>query len=264
MTQLEIKSSATLLESYYFRLLIAASRIHILRCRQYWVDVLIWILSIWLTIGIQAFFIFVLFNASNQNFFGYSLNDLIVFFAMALLATGLAQIVVHGVVLHLANSVWTGQFDYWLVHPPNIFFRMIIEDLGIAWFWPHIVAGVYLLYTHLSVSQFIVGISCSLLAAIMEMCWILCFCVPAIKWSRWNPNEGLWEYLENARSVPVLRMNNKFLWLISGGVIQYSLAIEVMTGRLQLIHFFMIVLMVAIVTIIFQRSLINSYTSASS
>jgi hypothetical protein len=69
----------------------------------------------------------------------------------------------------------TQQFDYWLVHPPNIFFRMIIEDLGIAWFWPHIVAGVYLLYTHLSVSQFIVGISCSLLAAIMEMCWILCF-----------------------------------------------------------------------------------------
>ncbi len=265
MTQSGISHRQVFLSlNYYFYLVIAAIRIHLCRCRQYWADVLVWIASIWLTIAIQAVFIYVLFKLSGGQFFGYSQNDLIIFFGVALLATGIAQILIHGVVLHLANSVWSGQFDYWLVHPPNIFARMIVEDFGIAWFWPHVVVGSFITFYFLPASQLLMGLLVVLLAAIFEVCWIFCFCIPAIKWGRWNPNEGLWEYLESARSIPLLRTKNTLLCVISCGVLQYSLAIEVLTGKLSILYFVAIVGFAILVTVLFLRGLINTYTSASS
>lgn len=216
---------------HQFTLIGWAVRLHLLRWSRYRVDVVLWILMIWTTLAIQGFFIFTIYNSTAGNLFGYSAEQLTSFFAIAILSTGLAQSVGHGVFLHLAPAVWTGHFDYWLLHPTSLFIRILVEEVGVIWFWPHIIVGTVLLLVSTSVSAWPLAILTVILCSILELGLIFIVCIPAIHWGRWDPNEGAWEYLENARSIPVTRINNTLLWIASFGVLHYSIALSVMTGE---------------------------------
>ncbi len=249
--------------SYYFRLSRWSLQLHLARWSRYRADVLIWILAIWLTLAIQATFIYVTNQASPAGLFGYTSTELITFFAIAVLATGLAQMFVIGAVLHMAKAVWIGQFDYWLIQPPSLLMRILLEDVGVLWFCPHLFIG-FILLAIFNPGQLGISLLAAGLAALFEVGIVLSFCFPCIKWGRWNPEDGLWEYLENARSAPILRSRNTLLLIASFGVIQYSIAIEVISGKLSL--FFLLVLAVAsnILAYSLLKYLVHHYTSASS
>lgn len=248
---------------YYFRLSAWSIRLHFARWSRYRTDVVIWILTIWLTLAIQATFIYIANKASPGGLFGYSPKDLVTFFAVAVLATGLAQTLVIGAVLHMARAVWAGQFDYWLIQPSGLLMRILLEDVGLLWFWPHLFIGVFLLIVF-NPQQLVLALATATLAAVVEIGVVLCFCLPCIRWGRWNPEDGLWEYLENARSAPILRTRNTLLYIASFGVIQYSIAIEVITGRLSIYYLLGLGVMVNALAYFLLHYLVRHYTSASS
>lgn len=241
-----------------------AAVLHVRRWSRYRADVALWIGSIWLTILAQGLFVFSAYQATGGQFFGYSQKEVVAFFGLTLFATGLAQIVVHGFTLRLANVVWRGDFDFWLLHPIHFFLRVFLEDVGIVWFWPHVLVGTSLVAWTLPSSMWLTAFIAGIAAAAIEVGIIISVCMPAIKWGRWNPDEGLWEYLERSRSIPVGRTKNMWLLIVSCGVLQYSLALEVLTGGMSLIVLISIAMASLAIAWILASYFIRTYTSASS
>jgi ABC-type uncharacterized transport system permease subunit len=238
--------------------------LHLRRWHRYRTDVFLWISSIWLTILAQGLFVFSAYQASKGQFFGYTQSDVIAFFGLTLLSTGLAQIVAHGFTLRLAKAVWKGDFDFWLLQPVPFFVRVLIEDVGLVWFWPHMAAGFALLVYALPAGLWFTAIISAFAAAAVEVGIVISICMPAIKWGRWNPDEGLWEYLERSRSIPVGRSKNKLLLLVSFGVLQYSIALEILTGRMSI--FILLAMAIISLSVAWGMSayFVRTYTSASS
>jgi len=227
-------------------------------------DVIIWLVSIWLTIGIQILIAHIMFQASGGNFFGYTEKEVIGFFGIAIFASGLAQSASISMILNLSNAVWQGEFDFWLLQPPPIGLRMVTEDLGIVWYWPHLISGLALLAFCFPLKIWPFAIFTGVVAATIEMGIIFILCIPAIKWGRWNPSEGLWEYFENARSIPIGRSRNFMLWFVSFGVLQYSLSLEVLTGRLSLFLLLTVSIVLNLIAWLMLKYFLHSYSSASS
>ncbi len=250
--------------SYYATLLGWAVRLHLKRWARYRTDVFVWTISIWLTIGMQACFVYVTYQATEGHLFGYSSQELILFFGITLLATGLAQCVVHGIILHLARAIWTGNFDFWIVQPAPLFLRMLLEEIGLIWFWPHMVVGTILLLTTVTVNALALTFVATVFAAILEIGIVLCLCIPSVRWGRWDPNEGAWEYLEGARSVPIGQTRQIMLWLASFGVLQYSIALQIATGRWPLWILIATSVLVCGLAWILLNSFLRTYSSASS
>lgn len=249
---------------YHARMITWAVLLHVRRWQRYRADVFLWIGSIWITIFAQGLFVFSAYQASRGQFFGYSFDDVMIFFGLTLFSTGLAQIIVHGFVFRLANAVWKGDFDFWMLQPVPFFIRVLLEDMGLVWFWPHIVVGMgILLYVLPSTLWFTALIVCIAVAAI-EIGIIVSICMPAIKWGRWDPSEGLWEYLERSRSIPVGRSKNKLLLAVSFGVLQYSLGLQVLTGNMSIFLLILLALFVLFFAWGMIRYFIRTYTSASS
>jgi len=249
---------------YFLSIYKRAAHLHFLRWMRYRADVLVWILTIWCMLAIQAVFLFVTYSVSGGNFFGYSSNEIIGFFGAALLASGLAQSVITGVILTLSKAVWQGNLDHWLLQPPPFLFRIVTEELGIVWYWPHIIVGSGIVLYAFPASLWILAFASAIVASTIEMAIVLIFCLPSIRWGRWNPDEGLWEYLESARSVPIGRTRSFMLWLASFGVLQYSLALEVITGRLSLLILVLISAALWALALLLLKVLVRSYGSASS
>ncbi len=241
-----------------------AAVLHLRRWSRYRADVALWIGSIWLTILAQGLFVFSAYQATGGDFFGYSLKDVVAFFGMTLFSTGLAQIVVHGFPVKLASVVWKGDFDFWLLHPVNFFVRVFLEEIGIVWFWPHVIIGSVLMGWALPFELWGLAIVAGIAAAAIEIGIVISICMPAIKWGRWDPSEGLWEYLERSRSIPVGRTKNTWLLIVSFGVLQYSLALEVLTGRMSIFLLIAIALSCLTAAWLIASYFIRTYTSASS
>ncbi|MDD4286866.1 MAG: ABC-2 family transporter protein [Candidatus Peribacteraceae bacterium] len=238
--------------------------LHFLRWSRYRADVFIWILTIWCTLGMQAVFLYVTYSVSGGNFFGYMGHEVIGFFGVALVASGIAQSVVVGVIITLSKAVWRGNLDHWLLQPPPFLLRIVTEELGIVWYWPHIVVGSGIIVWMFPASLWLLAFAAAFAASTIEMGIVLLLCLPAIRWGRWDPYEGLWEYFENARSIPIGRSGSIMLWLASFGVLQYSLALEVITGRLSILLLLLISACVWALALLLLKILIRSYGSASS
>jgi ABC-type uncharacterized transport system permease subunit len=249
---------------YFFTIIRRAIHLHFLQWSRYRMDVLIWIVTIWLTLGIQALFLFVTFRASGGNFFGYSSKEVIGFFGMALLASGLAQSTTVGVIRSISRAVWGGNFDHWLLQPPPILLRIVTEEIGVIWYWPHVVVGTGIILYAFPARLWPLAFVCSIVACTVEMGMILLLCLPTIRWGRWNPYEGLWEYFEGARSIPIGRSRNTMLWLASFGVLHYSLALEVITGKFPLLLLILFSVGVWALVLLLLRIFVRSYGSASS
>lgn len=248
---------------YLFTLFGWAVKLHFLKWSRYRLDVFIWIVSIWLTLGIQVVFVYVTYGATDGDLFGYTPQDIYLFFGMMLLATGIAQSIVHGIVLYLAKAVWSGEFDYWLLQPAPIFMRMLITDMGIIWFFPHILVGAGILLYVMPQSFFFL-LLISVLAAAIEGGLILCLSIPAIRFGRWDPNEGLWEYIEGSRSIPIGRSKAIFLWVASFGVLQYSISLSVVTDSLRIWHMGLLAATICGIAALLLHNLVRHYQSASS
>jgi ABC-type uncharacterized transport system permease subunit len=205
-----------------------------------------------------------MFQSAQGNFFGYTEKEVIGFFGIALFASGLAQSVTVGVIRNLARTVWQGEFDFWLLQPPPISLRIITEDLGIIWYWPHIIVGITLMGIVFPPEMWIKTIVTAIVSSTIEMIIVFMLCIPAIRWGRWNPYEGLWEYFENARLVPIGQSRNFMLWFVSFGVLHYSLALEVLTGRLPLWILATIAIILYIIAWLLLKFFLRSYSSASS
>lgn len=218
----------------------------------------------WCALGIQTVFLYVTFYASGGNFFGYSGKEVAGFFGIALLASGLSQAVITGVIRNISRAIWTGLFDHWLVQPPSILFRIIIEEFEIILYWPHIIIGTGIIFYVFPPLLWLIAFTSAIIASTIEMGLMLLFCLPAIRWGRWDPYQGLWEYCENARSIPVGRSGSFMLWLASFGVLQYSLALEVITGRLSLLLLLLLSICVWALALLLLKILLRSYGSASS
>jgi len=249
---------------YLFAIYRQAVNLHFLRWSRYRTDVFVWILTIWCALGIQAVFLFVTYSVSGDNFFGYTTHEVIGFFGMALVASGIAESVVVGVIITLSKAVWRGNLDHWLLQPPPLLLRLITEELGIVWYWPHIIVGSGLVLYAFPVSFWFMAFLAALAASTIEIALVLLFCIPSIRWGRWDPYEGLWEYLESARSIPIGRSRSFMLWLASFGVFQYSLALEVITGRLSILVILLISACVWALALLLLKVLVRSYGSASS
>lgn len=249
---------------YYLKVLARALKMHLLRWNRYRVDVIVWLVSIWLTVGIQVLLAHIMFTATGGHFFGYSEKELFGFFGVALFASGIAQSTATGLILNLSNAIWQGEFDHWLLQPPPIGLRMMTEDLGLVWYWPHLIAGLILMAWSFPVGVLPIAIFSGLIASTIEIGLIFILCVPALKWGRWNPNQGLWEYFESARSIPTGRSRNFMLWFVSFGVLQYSLALEVITGKLSILLLIAVSILINLLAWLLLRLFITSYSSASS
>jgi ABC-type uncharacterized transport system permease subunit len=249
---------------YGMRMIGWAFVLHVRRWSRYRMDVLLWVGSIWLTILAQGLFVFSAYDATGGQFFGYTFSDVVSFFGLTLLSTGLAQIVVHGFTLRLANAVWRGDFDFWIVQPVPFLIRVLQEDVGLVWFWPHTVVGAALLAYALPAHLWLTAVVASTAAAAVEVGIIVSICMPAIKWGRWNPDEGLWEYLERSRSIPVGRSSSKLLLAVSFGVLQYSIALEVLTGRISLMWLVLMAACSLSLAWLLSAYFVRTYTSASS
>lgn len=249
---------------YYFSILFRAARLHFLRENRYRADVLIWLVTIWLTLGIQALFLSITYRVSGGNFFGYAGHEVLGFFGVAILASGIAQSIIVGVIRSISKAVWSGNFDHWLLQPPPLLLRIITEEMGFIWYWPHIIVGSGIILWAFPASLWFTAFSAALVASTIEMAIVLLLCLPAIRWGRWNPYEGLWEYFENARSIPIGRSRSIMLWLASFGVLQYSLALEVITGKLPFVLLILVSIGVWTLVIFLLRIFVRSYGSASS
>lgn len=241
-----------------------ALKLHFYRWNQYRGNVITWVLTIWLTIAVQVFFIYTIFKISDEQLFGYAGNELLIFLGMALFSAGLAQSLIHGIILHLSRCVWTGQFDFWLVQKPNLIIRIMLEDLGLIWFLPHLIVGPIILFFILPVHSFLYALFLSIISAFIEIGMTIMISIPSLKWGKWDPNEGLWEYFETARSAPILKIKNPLLLFISFGVLQYSLAIATFTGDIGIYVILLAALVVSLLAIILLKTLKYSYSSASS
>lgn len=219
--------------AYFFRMLAWAFVLHWRRWSMYRADVFLWILTIWSTLFIQGLILFALGSVTDGNVFGFTPRELILFFGIAILSTGLAQSFVQGIVFRLGRAVSTGQFDGWLLHPLPLILRMFIEDIGFVWFWPHLLVGTTIIFWAAPLNVACFSILCSMLASVMESGFVVALSSFAIRWNAWNPESFLWEYLEQSRSAPVMRSGSTWLIVASLGVVQYSLAIEVVTGGLS-------------------------------
>lgn len=249
---------------YYLTIFRRAAHLHLLQWSRYRMDVLIWLITIWLTLGIQGLFIAITYRVSGGNFFGYAANEVMGFFGAAILASGVAQSVTVGVIRSISKAVWNGNFDHWLLQPPHILARILTEDLGFIWYWPHVVVGSGIVLYVFPPSLWPMAFLAAFVASTIEMAIVLLLCLPTIRWGRWNPYEGLWEYFENARSIPIGRTRNIMLWLASFGVLQYSLALEVITGRLPLAFLLLISIGLWSLVLYLLRIFVRSYGSASS
>jgi ABC-type uncharacterized transport system permease subunit len=249
---------------YHLSLIGWAVRLHFKRWSRYRADVVLWLISIWFTVGIQATFLWVTYHAAGGTLLGYNGHQLIGFLGIALLSTGIAQSVSIGITLHFAKCVWKGDFDYWLIQPAPMFLRIMLQEIGIVWYWPHMFVGIVLCAYAIPPGQWMLSAVVILLAALMEMAILLLIAVPSIKWGRWDPGEGIWEYVEKARSVPIGQTKNIMLWIASFGVLQYTLALMVTSGELPLWIFALIVLTVWLLALGLLKILLSSYTSASS
>lgn len=223
-----------------------------------------WIISICITIAINLTFAYSIYNAASGKFFGYTFLELLGFFGVSLFATGIAQSITHGGVLNLAKVVWTGNFDFWLLQPPNFLWRMMIEDMGFVWFWPQCLVGIFLLFISFPFFLLPLAFFTGLVTAAIEVGIILCAILPAIRWGYWNPDEGMWEYMENARLMPIGRTRNFMLWFVSFGVLHYSLALEVLTGRLSIFLLILIAIVLYLLAWLLLKLFLRSYSSASS
>lgn len=248
---------------YHLTLLGWALKLHVLKWSRYREDVTVWIIAIWLTIGMQAVFLYVIYNAVGGDLFGYTPRELIGFLGITLLATGIAQCVIHGAILHLARVVWSGQFDYWLVQPAPLFARLLLEDIGLVWFWPHVIVGAGVIVWAFP-DHIVLAFLAALLAAALEAGLILCLCFPAIRWGKWDPSEGIWEYIESSRTIPLGRTEGIFLILASFGILQYSIALDVVTDASPLWPLAAAALASCILAWGMMRVLVHSYSSASS
>jgi len=249
---------------YHFSILRRAVHLHLLRWSRYRTDVFVWIITIWTTLGIQAIFLSVTYRASGGNFFGYTGEEVIGFFGTALFASGVAESIVVGVIITLNKSAWGGHFDYWLLQPPHILLRILTEEMGFVWYWPHIIVGSGIMLATFPASLWPLAFTTALIASTIEMGLVLLFCLPSIRWGRWDPYQGLWEYFENARSIPIGRSKSFMLWLASFGVLQYSLALEVITGKLSILMLILISGIVWALALLLLKVLVRSYGSASS
>lgn len=250
--------------AFNLRMVAWAFVLHVKRWNRYRFDVVLWLSSIWLTILAQGIFILSAYEASGGQFFNYSSSDIFVFFGITLVATGIAQVFVHGFTLRLADAVWKGNFDFWLLQPLHFLPRVLLEDIGLVWFFPHICIGYGILAWSLPAPQIYLALAAAIAAAGIEIGLIICVCVPAIKWGRWNPNEGLWEYLERSRSIPVARSKHTLLLILSFGVLQYSLALEVVTGGLSLISMYGLAVIALCAAWFFMTYFVRAYTPSSS
>ncbi|MDO8469155.1 MAG: ABC-2 family transporter protein [Candidatus Peribacter sp.] len=241
-----------------------AINLHFLRWSRYRADVVVWIITIWCTLGIQAVFLYVTFTVSGGNFFGYTSHEVIGYFGMALLATGIAESVIVGVIISLNKAVWSGNLDHWLLQPPPFLLRLVTEELGIVWYWPHVLVGSGIILWAFPASLWIMVFLTAIVASTIEMALVLLFCIPSIRWGRWDPYEGLWEYMESARSIPIGRSSSFMLWLASFGVLQYSLALEVVTGKLSILLLILVAVCVWALALLLLKILLRSYGSASS
>ncbi len=249
---------------YYLTLFSRAFRLHLLRESRYRADVVTWLFMMWLTVGTQFVFAYTLYRSANGNFFGYSGREVLGFFGIALFATGVAQCGFIGIVLNLAKAVWQGDFDFWLVQPPPILLRMVIEDLGVVWYWPYVLVGAALLLFSFPVTMWPIAFFSAIVAGVIESGIILILCLPAVAWGRWNPGEGLWEYVEGSRYMPIGRTRNFMLWFVSFGVLHYSLALEVLTGRLSIFLLILIAIALYLIAWLLLKLFLRSYSSASS
>jgi ABC-type uncharacterized transport system permease subunit len=249
---------------YNAKMLLWAIKLHFYRWNQYRGNVITWVLTIWLTIAVQIFFIYTIFKINNEELFGYSGNELMIFLGMALFAAGLAQSIIHGIILHLSRCVWTGQFDFWLVQKPNLIIRVMLEDLGIIWFLPHLIIGPLILFFSLPLGKIFYALVLSSISAFIEIGMTIIISIPSLKWGKWDPNEGLWEYFETARSAPILKIKNPLLLFISFGVLQYSLAIATFNGDLSFFLLCLISLIINSLALFLFKILEYSYSSASS
>lgn len=248
----------------FFRLLMLAARLHVSRWSAYRANVLVWMLTIWITILIQILFGALAFHIGNGRIFGHDSNELIIFVGLTLTASGLAQSLAHGVVLNLGRAVWLGKFDHWLTQPPPLFIRLFLEDLGLVWFIPHIIVGVTILAVRIPVAVLPLALLIIALSAAAEIGIILCICICAIRWNKWDPNAGLWEYFDRARGVPITHSGSLLLMLVSAGVLHYSLALEVFTGDLPMLFLVLFVIAVHLLAYCMLRWVVRGYTSASS
>ncbi len=246
------------------KLLLWAAKLHIARWSAYRMNVVVWVFTIWCTIAIQVLFGALAYQASGENIFGNDGHTLVVFLGMTLLATGIAQSIVHGVVLHLGRCVWTGQFDYWLIQPPGIVVRLFLEDMGLVWFIPHIFVGAGILVWQLSAWLAAWAILIAIISAVVEIGVVLCICIPAIRWGRWDPSAGLWEYFDRARTIPILRSGNLLLMIISAGVLHYSVALEVYKGSFSILILLAMAVAANVGAMYLLKNMVRSYSSASS
>lgn len=249
---------------YYFSIIRWAVKLHFLRWMRYRMDVLLWTLSIWLTIGIQAIFLSVVFHASGDSLFGYSGMQIVSFFGIALFVNGIAQTCSVGITIHLARAVWRGDFDYWLLQPPALAMRIMTEELGFIWYLPQILIGAGLMIYALPATLWVFAFGNSLVAATIEAGLVFLLGIPSIRWGKWDPYEGVWEYMQTARSIPIGQNSSIMLWLASFGVLQYSLALLVINEQMSPIILVAIAAIIWGIGLSLLALLVRSYRSASS
>jgi ABC-type uncharacterized transport system permease subunit len=249
---------------YHFTIIRWAFRLHFLRRLRYRLDLLFWTLTIWLTIGIQAIFLLTVYRASNGIFFGYSGMQVVSFFGMALLANALGQSFSVGITIHLARAVWRGDFDFWLLQPPALFVRIMTEELGFIWYIPQMLFGAGLMLYSLPATLWPLAFFAATVAAVIEAGLVFLLGIPSIRWAKWDPYEGVWEYMQTARSIPIGQNSSTMLWIASFGVLQYSLALHVITNRMAPLILISIAAIIWLIGLSLLSFFVRSYRSASS
>lgn len=248
---------------YWCRMLAWSFVLHWKRWSMYRADVVMWILTIWATLIIQGVVLYSISQVTGGSVFGYAPRQLLLFFGVAILSTGMAQSFVQGLVFRLGHAVNSGQFDSWLLHPVPLLMRMFLEDMGFVWFWPHLAVGTGIIFWTTDFSTAILAIGCCAVAAVMESGFMIALSSFAIRWSAWNPESFLWEYLEQARSVPVIRSGSNALIVASLGVLQYSIAMEVISGGLSIFTFIIATSGMVLVAFLCMQLNVRYYSSAS-
>ncbi len=249
---------------YYWTIIRWAIRLHFLRWMRYRLDLLFWTLTIWLTIGIQAIFLSVVYHASGGAFFGYSGMQVVSFFGIALFANALALSCSISLITHLSRAVWRGDFDFWLLQPPALFVRIMTEDLGYLYYLPQAVVGAGLMLYSLPAIQWPLAFFVGFVAAVIEAGLVFLSGIPAIRWGKWDPYEGVWEYLQTARSIPIGHYASIMLWIASFGVLQYSLALLVLTNHFNALLLVLIAIILWALDLSLLSFFVRSYRSASS
>jgi len=138
------------------------------------------------------------------------------------------------------------------------------EDLGFTGYSLQILAGAGLMLYSLPVPLWPLAFFTVLVAGTIEAGLVFLLGIPSIRWGKWDPYEGVWEYMQTARSIPIGQTRNIMLWLASFGVLQYSLALEVLTHHFSLLIFLGIAVGIWVLALTLLSTLVRSYHSASS